>query len=70
MYKRSVCDTEFHIRNCATINKTRLTDRETFVNINHEEIGKTKNASTYNFSVEIYKDLIEFMKYEYKMRIL
>ena len=46
--------------------KTRLTDRETFVNINHEEIGKTKNASTYNFSVDIYKDLIEFMKYEYK----
>ncbi|WP_341460941.1 CDP-glycerol glycerophosphotransferase family protein [Staphylococcus haemolyticus] len=46
--------------------KTRLTDRETFVNINHEEIGKTKNAYTYNFSVEIYKDLIEFMKYEYK----
>ncbi|PTK66632.1 CDP-glycerol--glycerophosphate glycerophosphotransferase, partial [Staphylococcus haemolyticus] len=46
--------------------KTRLTDRETFVNINLEEIGKTKNASTYNFSVDIYKDLIEFMKYEYK----
>lgn len=46
--------------------KTRLTDREKFVNINLEEIGKTKNASTYNFSVDIYKDLIEFMKYEYK----
>lgn len=46
--------------------KKRPTDRETFVNINHEEIGKTKNASTYNFSVDIYKDLIEFMKYEYK----
>ena len=43
--------------------KTRLTDREKFVNINLEEIGKTKNASTYNFSVDIYKDLIEFMKY-------
>ena len=61
-----VCNAKFDIKRCATTNKTRLTDREKFVNINLEEIGKTKNASTYNFSVDIYKDLIEFMKYEYK----
>ena len=65
-----VCNAKFDIKRCATTNKTRLTDREKFVNINLEEIGRTKNASTYNFSVDIYKDLIEFMKYEYKMKIL
>ena len=46
--------------------KTRLTDREKFVNINLEEIGKTKNASTYNFFGRYLQRFDEFMKYEYK----
>lgn len=51
------------LENVQLLIKTRLTDREKFANIHLEKINQTNNTSTYNFSVDIYKDLIDFMKY-------
>lgn len=54
------------LENVQLLIKTRLTAREKFVNINLEKINQTNNTSTYNFSVDIYQDLIDFVKYEYE----
>lgn len=46
--------------------KTRFTEKETLVNISLDNLVQKSNISTYNFSVDIYSELIEFMKYPFE----
>ena len=46
--------------------KTRLTEKEKSVNFIPKLKGNKKNISTYDFSLNIYNELIEFMKYPFE----
>lgn len=46
--------------------KTRFTEKESLVNINIDNLVKKNNISTYNFDVDIYSDLVEFIKHPFE----
>ena len=45
---------------------TRFTERESEITLPTNSTGKNKMATTYNFSVDIYQNLIKFMKYPFE----
>ena len=54
------------LENAQLLIKTRLTDREEYVNIESNNKRNSKQIETYDFSIDIYNHLINFMKFPYK----
>lgn len=54
-----------HLTTTHLLIKTRFTDREKRIAIVPQLNGNNKNAATYDFSADIYDELIEFMQYPY-----
>lgn len=54
-----------HLEFCNILIKTRFTEKEKIVKLNTTHTSNSKNTSKYNFSVDIYNELINFIKYPF-----
>lgn len=54
-----------HLEFCNILIKTRFTEKEKIVKLNTTHTSNSKNTSKYNFSVDIYDELINFIKYPF-----
>ncbi|WP_338110615.1 CDP-glycerol glycerophosphotransferase family protein [Staphylococcus devriesei] len=50
---------------CNILIKTRFTEREKSIKLLPKYVGNTKDSAKYNFSIDIYDELINFIKYPF-----
>lgn len=53
------------LEHCNILIKTRFTEKEKSIKLTPKYVGNNKNSSKYNFSIDIYDELINFIKYPF-----